>query len=1153
MKRSKVNLPVSKWGTIKSKYQPESNYVTNDEFTSGSSNFITNVSGAIEKRPTDILYNSTPLPFPGQDQFEAIFANGVHHLLFMDHGSLMYTSGDTITHTVATGYAANANMEYIMYQNRVYFSNGINNPGVYDLTTSYGGVSYVTPLVKDMGAQVPISAPTFAADTSGGAVPVGGHFYKVTYLYYGFEESNGSISSALHTVSSPNQIVNLTAIPVGGYGVTARKIYRDNNDGNFLLVATILDNTTTTFADSVSTGTTPIPTSNNFPPNFTFIVLNLSRLWIAGVSGTPTTLYWSSPGLPDIFDPNNFIICNPKDPITGLAVYQGVVYVFNRHSFGQILGNTDDTFYYQEFPGSVGCTDNRSIQIRTINGVPILVWLSDRGFYACNGSSVEYISDPIEDEVNLNIQQVNFVLGSNNQSTLADFLGGTASTSIDLATNPGEISTINPTVTFQSDFDWNNGSYLTDAQTLDGLNTLKTIPSFTPPFSSGTLSGQALISGGNLELSTYPDFTGQDTVIPESGYYIGNTLTTAIFKSAVSFSTPRACTLTSLQFAMAWRLVQGENTFYVTIRAGGTTPGAILYQSALLSPASFSHIYNANGFSVRLITDSPAFSLAAGSYWICVEDSNSTHYVSLGVGATTFASNSKATYSSGTWSVSGASMSFGSPLFQSFYHIALTPVPSSGSWVSPIYDSKSVSMTDSLLDIISVLTGSQTADLLVEATNDNLFLTGISSYTFSLPNGGLGDLSSGINHLRYWRLTVTLNTTDDRSTPVESGLTLDFPATAVWFSNTIDCSADVTSYTSFTFVQIGGGTPSVQFASSPDGFIWSAYGIIGVVPVQRYVKLFVAVNPGTAISSVTFQWAVTGTFTSSIINVGQTPAGWGLFQYAAALNGGAVSFFMRSAASAGAIPAATYYPVSNGAFPPAGVLPLQYVEWKILISSTANQLPTVDSITVNWFLGNNQSPIRVASLFFNKTYYLAAAETGQTVNNVVIVWDQEGNWRLFRGININSLGLFFNQSFYIDAVRPNIYQWLIAPDGTGAGINMDVRTKAFDLGDYDHLKNPRSLRVMGINTGTTIHAYFSVDRGQTWIEMLNVNGVIGYTTTTDGSKFYQYFVPNYDISQVVAGVTIMFRVTSTDAFPCKILALEPELTVRSGKYLGEAL
>jgi hypothetical protein len=171
----------------------------------------------------------------------------------------------------------------------------------------------------------------------------------------------------------------------------------------------------------------------------------------------------------------------------------------------------------------------------------------------------------------------------------------------------------------------------------------------------------------------------------------------------------------------------------------------------------------------------------------------------------------------------------------------------------------------------------------------------------------------------------------------------------------------------------------------------------------------------------------------------------------------------------------------------------------------------------------------------------------------VIVYDQEGLWRLFRGLNINSLSLFFNQPYYLDAVRKYLYQWLTPPPGPSGAIMMDVRTKAFDLGLLDNLKNVRSCRVVGTNTGTTIHTYYSVDRGTTWIEMLNTAGTLGYTTSTDRNKFSEYFVADYSSTTLTSGTTIMFRVTSNDNLPCEIYQIKPCLYVRKGKYIQEPL
>jgi len=1168
MNKTKITLPVQNWGSLKSKYKPESNYISNDEFTAGSYNFLTNISGAITKRPTDIVYNATALTNAGKDQFEAIFNNGTHHLLFMDGGALKYTSGDTLTHTAASGYTAIASMEYCMFQNRVYFGNGVDSPGVYDLTAAYGGVSYTPPQVKSMGCAAPSSAATFDADSGSTGVPTGAYYYKVTFLYYGFEESNGGTISGLHTISSGPKIVNLKTIPTGGYGVTARNIYRaidiSGTPGPFLLVGTIADNdpTHTTFADSTSAGSTPIPTFNNLPPVFSYIGLNLSRLWVAGVVGTPSEIYWSTPGQPDIFDPDNSLQCNPGDPIQGIYVYQGITVVLNRHSIGQIVGTTDDSFQYQQVPGSVGCVDNRSIQIRTLDGVPTLMWLSDRGIYGFNGSSVFYMSDPIEDEVSLNIQQVNFVTGSRSLSTQADWQGyapyGSVSPGIDLTTNPGQVTTIDPTEIFQSQADWENalGSRVNIA-TLDGSNSIKVPTQFTPTLAQGTLGGAAYINGTNLKLPLSTDFIGQDnytitsSIIPSSLPLYFNPL-----GMAQPITAPvRAGFITAATVKIIFGGISHSVKLTIWNDAFGS-PGSIIYQG----PA---HTVAAD----TVITESFSLSVAAGeTVWIGrVTDGGSAGGQNLlDLTASSFGPGSAKAYNGTSWS----SLASLSPILSSSYGrvkytFVQSAVTASGSWTSPVYDSKCSSVdTGMSITLSGAYPTNCSGSITVYGSNDQL--NWLTTQVISNPNG-LSSLTLSGN--RYWKLIINLATSDDRATPTMGTPTLKFNTVGTWISPVIETTLDGTSFISMPVINsIPSGTTVVYTiaTSANSAGPWTGtgnadgqFGPLGSAVIRRYAKLKAVLTTTTdnastpSTSSMELNWNLSSTYVSSAIDIGQVPSGWGLFQATSTLDGGTLVFSMKSAASSGGLAAATYYTVSNGAFPNSLILPLQFTQVRIVLTATPGNLPTVDSFTLNWFTGGNVAPIRVASIFVQKTYFLAAAEIRQPQNNIVIVYDQEGLWRLFRDINVNSLSLFFNQPFYCDAVRKYIYQWLTPPTGSSAAITMDVRTKAFDLGLLDNLKSARSCRVVGINTGTTIHAYYSVDRGTTWIEMLNVNGTTGYVTTTDGNKFSSYFVPDYSANSVVSGTTIMFRVTSVDAFPCEILQIEPTLYVRQGRYTGE--
>lgn len=589
MQKVDFTLPTSgKWQSLVTKYAPLGAMVSADSFTEGSSNFVTHLTGNIEKRWTDSLYNVTNLGSgPLNDNYEMVFGNGIRNLIFRDNTSLWYTSGNNLAYEVYSPVNASGFFEYISYLNVAYMDNAIDNPLSYDINGVYGGVTYVPvtiavtnylnlvggtitigstvltegvdytaatsnaatlasiaaaigaiagtpyvvvnsggvlsvtnssptlttpisfsgplgynlssisfPRVRLMGVTPPTSAPNFTANTSGGAVPAGAHTYLVTFLYYGFEESNGGPASTVNTVVSPNFTVHLTAIPLGGYGVTARNIYRDNNDGNYVLVGTLSNNLATTFSDSVGAGTLPLIYSNGLPPIYGLTSLWLSRDFVAKVPGEPSTLYWSTANQMDSWNPDNFLVCNPSDTITGLVVYQGSLFVFNQFSFGYITGNSDSSFAYQAVPSSnIGCVDNRSIQIRVVEGIPELIFCSAKGVYAYNGSTLRYISDPIEPDLNVNLSQINILNGTNTQVSLNDWQSGTSTTGINLTVNPGVLTTNNPTASFSTMTAWDSGTF--SGTITDSITSLLYLPSsFTPAAAAGTIGSSASITNG---------------------------------------------------------------------------------------------------------------------------------------------------------------------------------------------------------------------------------------------------------------------------------------------------------------------------------------------------------------------------------------------------------------------------------------------------------------------------------------------------------------------------------------------------------------------------------------------------------------------------------------------------------------------------------
>ncbi len=282
MQKFDLVLPQGRWGGLKSKYPPDSQQVTMNDFSEGTFNVETDVKGVITKAKGGVEY--AQLAGEPKDQYEAIFEDGSHHLLTVRDGVIEYSSGDGNINPVTngSGFIASSNFEFVTILNRIYGGNKANPPQVYDRATSYGGSTPVTaPIMKVMGCQVPTSGFSFSSFQAGGNVPDGSYTYKITYLYYGFEESNGALETGTITVVTANNTVRFT-IPTGGYGVSARKIYRSVlGTQNFILVGTVTDNTTTTFDDDQAAGTFTIPRLNALPPTFQNINLFLDRAFIS--------------------------------------------------------------------------------------------------------------------------------------------------------------------------------------------------------------------------------------------------------------------------------------------------------------------------------------------------------------------------------------------------------------------------------------------------------------------------------------------------------------------------------------------------------------------------------------------------------------------------------------------------------------------------------------------------------------------------------------------------------------------------------------------------------------------------------------------------------------------------------------------------------
>jgi hypothetical protein len=123
-------------------------------------------------------------------------------------------------------------------------------------TQSVNGVGFANLYVElNVGPDAPVTAPV-AAFLAAGAVDVGTHRYVVTFSSLVGQSGASPVSNSVVLVIPST--VQLTGVPLGPVGTTARNIYRtlaSDPTGALWPVGSIADNTTTVFNDSVDDAT----------------------------------------------------------------------------------------------------------------------------------------------------------------------------------------------------------------------------------------------------------------------------------------------------------------------------------------------------------------------------------------------------------------------------------------------------------------------------------------------------------------------------------------------------------------------------------------------------------------------------------------------------------------------------------------------------------------------------------------------------------------------------------------------------------------------------------------------------------------------------------------------------------------------------------
>ncbi|GAF68748.1 unnamed protein product, partial [marine sediment metagenome] len=132
------------------------------------------------------------------------------------------------------------------------------------------------------------------------------------------------------------------------------------------------------------------------PPIAEIIASYQSHVFLAGNNTYPYRLYFSNDGDEETWTGTDFIdIGDLTNPITGLGLLFGKLYIFTRRAIYELRGFDRDTFTIDEVSLSVGCVAPKSV-VRVDNN---LIFLSDRGIYSYDGINVHYLSENIEPDI----------------------------------------------------------------------------------------------------------------------------------------------------------------------------------------------------------------------------------------------------------------------------------------------------------------------------------------------------------------------------------------------------------------------------------------------------------------------------------------------------------------------------------------------------------------------------------------------------------------------------------------------------------------------------------------------------------------------------------------------------------------------------------
>lgn len=349
-------------------------------------------------------------------------------------------------------------------------------------------------------------------------------------------------------------------------------------------------------------------------------------------------------------------------------------------------------------------------------------------------------------------------------------------------------------------------------------------------------------------------------------------------------------------------------------------------------------------------------------------------------------------------------------------------------------------------------------------------------------------------------------------------------------SKSLDLGATPASVGSFNAAETLNGQSTSYFTqSSDDGISWDAEtsvtngSAVSSTP-RRFLRWGVNFSSNGANTPQIDAVYLIGVYISAIHSTGGSIFAWGPFESDYSLLGQTINFYYRTATTSGGVSGASWNFIV-----PGGVLSTdvgqQFVQFKIeILSGLASNLPIVNSVTINWVVGNGIQPQtlqNVASAYWRNRYWLSAAGPSATSNDTILVRGKktfESPWML-KDWPILSFTRFQDSLYGGSSVDGSIYQLDSGYSKAGSAIDSYFETGDFVFGGFTATFVEIDIEVERIGSWS-LAVGWSVDGGNTWVEKL-----IDLSVSTFDSNFIKRI---QNINVTTTRIRFRFRTNGVD-------------------------